>query len=471
MPIAPVMHRQPFPSAARRLAPWRGWVAAGIAAVVVGLLGAPVAAQSSPGVTTTTAPVITTIPSALDVDPPKTKAEQDAAHKALIETLALAPVDSPPQPDDPFQAIVDTKEAVAHAALARLQMTARSDEANVKALAAAQSLREAKLMEVAAMKVRDDAIHELSAERHRLSKLTVRAYVTGGNTDLDQYRAYLEGDTTDPAAGRQILFTQVLLRQKQVTVQANRALAAARSKLRDVRVVVAAAEQKAIRLLGIASDLTRRRFTAEQDHLEALAAAQTADATLRAAAHLPVTPVTVDAPLIGLPRLSPEDLAGWFASSPYRPRVATPIADYAKWFIAEGRSEGIRGDIAFAQAVLETGGFANTDSVIGNNFSGIGHYDNLPLGWTFPSPRLGVRAQIQLLKSYAVKKPDYADTLVDKRLHGPAGCCPTWGDLTTVWATDPNYGPQVMLIYTAMVDYALQRRARGEGFDDPIPGQ
>ena len=42
----------------------------------------------------------------------------------------------------------------------------------------------------------------------------------------------------------------------------------------------------------------------------------------------------------------------------------------------------------------------------------------VPLGFIFPSPRVGVRAQIQLLKSYAVKKPHYANPLVDKRLHG-----------------------------------------------------
>ena len=76
-----------------------------------------------------------------------------------------------------------------------------------------------------------------------------------------------------------------------------------------------------------------------------------------------------------------------------------------------------------------------------------------------------MRAQIQLLKSYALKKPEYADPLVDKRLRGPAGCCPTWGDLTKKWATDPGYGPKVMLIYTAIVDFALKRRAAGQGLE------
>lgn len=451
MPIAIPMHRELSRRDHRRAARRRGSVVAGIALVVLGLVGAPAAAQTRPDV----------------ADPPKTKAQHDASVKALEETLALAPDASPPQADDPFQEVVDANVVAGRRALARLDITARSNDANVKALAAAEQLKAAKLKETAALQVRKAAVSELASERSRLSKLTVRAYVTGGDVDVEQYRAYVEGDTTDPSAGRQIMFNQVLARQKQVTEQAHRDLDVARAKLADVRKVVAVAEDKAIRLLGIASDLTRRRAAAEQAHLQAVAAADLANVRLRTAANHPIVPVSVDVPLIGLPRLNAEDLAGWFLQSPYRPRVSTPIQDYALWFIQEGRSEGIRGDVAFAQAVLETGGFANTDSVLGNNFSGIGHYDNLPLGWTFPSPRMGVRAQIQLLKSYAVKKPNYANTLVDKRLHGPAGCCETWGDLTTVWATDPTYGPKVMLIYTAIVDYALKRRARGEGFDDP----
>ena len=445
------MHPEQPLRASRRAAHRRGWVVAVVLAVVLGLLAGPASAQTQPD----------------EADPPKTKAEQEAAAKALEETLALAPEDPPPAADDPFQAVVDAAVVVDQKALARLDITGRSNEANEKAFAAAQELTVAKEKEAAAVAVRKAATRELADERDRLSDLTVRAYVTGGDAEVEQYRAYVEGDTTDPAAGREIMFAQVLDRQKEVTEQAHQDLDAAKAKVRDVRKIVAVAEDKAVRLLGIASELTRRRAAAELAHLKAVEEADAADKALRTAANRPIEPVSVDVPLIGLPRLNAEDLAGWFEQSAYRPKVSTPMADYARWFIQEGRSEGIRGDVAFAQAVLETGGFTNTDSVLGNNFSGIGHYDNLPLGWTFPSPRMGVRAQIQLLKSYAVKKPQYANTLVDKRLHGPAGCCVTWGDLTTVWATDPTYGPKVMLIYTAIVDYALKRRARGEGFDDP----
>ena len=58
---------------------------------------------------------------------------------------------------------------------------------------------------------------------------------------------------------------------------------------------------------------------------------------------------------------------------------------------------------------------------------------------------------------------------MDDRLREPAGCCPTGGDLTTVWATALVNGPKVMMIYTDIVAYALARRAAGQGLDDPRP--
>jgi hypothetical protein len=425
-------------------------VLAVVGALILGLLAEPAMAQ---GVD--------------DLDRSKTKSEHEAAVEALEDTLALAPEDQPASPDDPFQDVVDTQARVAELALERIDATTKSEAANLVALDAASALQAAQAKESAAIDVRTDAIAELNRERKRLSDLTVRAYVTGGQSAVDDYRAYVEGDTTDPETGRQIMFDQVLDRQKDVTEQARADLSRARKKLKAIRAVVAAARDEAARRLATASELTRQRAEADRAHLEAQGEAAAADAALRSAAGRPIQPVPEGVSLIGMPRLNAEDLAGWFESGPYQPRTTTPIIDYATWFIKDGRAEGIRGDIAFAQAVLETGGFANTDSVVANNFSGIGHYDNAPLGFIFPSPRAGVRAQIQLLKGYAIKGPKYANPLVDKRLRGPAGCCPTWGDLTTVWATDPTYGPKVMMLYTSMVDFALKRRARGEGFDDP----
>ena len=454
MPIFPVMHREPSPRTGGPAAPRRR-LAAVVAMLSLGLLASPVAAQTGPDA----------IP---EEQGPKTAQEQAAADAALLETLALAPEEVSPSPDDPFAQLAAARLDADRAAVVRLNAVARSSDANAKAMETAAALQRAQRREDAARNVRNTARAELEEERGRLSDLTVQAYVTGGDVAVENYRAYLEGDTTDPAAGRKIMFSQVLDGQEQITADAADALDEAVATLKRARGSRERAERRAADAMALASELTRRRAAAEGAHLAALDDMRQASEVLRSGAGRSSEVVPLDAAIIGLPRLEPEDLAGWFLAGPWRTRVTTPIEDYARWFIEEGRAEGIRGDIAFAQAVLETGGFANTDSVIANNFSGIGHYDNAPLGFIFPSPRAGVRAQIQLLKGYAVKEPAYANPLVDRRLRGPAGCCQTWGDLTTVWATDPTYGPKVMLLYTSLVDYALARRARGEGFDPAL---
>jgi hypothetical protein len=154
-----------------------------------------------------------------------------------------------------------------------------------------------------------------------------------------------------------------------------------------------------------------------------------------------------------------EEMAAWFATWQVMPtRAGAPPADLARFFIEEGAAEGFRGDVAFAQAILETGSFTNQDTVNFNNYAGIGHCDSCPSGWAFPSPQMGVRAQIQLLKSYVYDEPEYVNDLVDRRLRGPAGCCQTWNELSGVWATGGGYGALIMSIYLDMLEWLYQQR-------------
>jgi hypothetical protein len=156
---------------------------------------------------------------------------------------------------------------------------------------------------------------------------------------------------------------------------------------------------------------------------------------------------------------TPDELAAWFAQFQIVPtRSHAPASDLARWFVEEGAVEGLRGDVAFAQAILETGSFTNLDTVNHNNYSGIGHCDSCPSGWTFPSPQAGVRAQIQLLKSYIYEQPEYQNDLVDRRLRGPAGCCQTWNELSGVWASAGGYGAHIMRIYQDMLEWLYQQR-------------
>ncbi len=84
---------------------------------------------------------------------------------------------------------------------------------------------------------------------------------------------------------------------------------------------------------------------------------------------------------------------------------ACSLEQLAVMFLEEGAAEGVRGDVAFAQSLHETGFFKYTGIVTPtqNNYAGIGALNNNKRGEaaTFPDPRTGVRAQIQHLKAYA----------------------------------------------------------------------
>lgn len=84
--------------------------------------------------------------------------------------------------------------------------------------------------------------------------------------------------------------------------------------------------------------------------------------------------------------------------------VAQSVLDLLPLYLSEGETEGVRGDIAFAQSCLETGNFGFSGSEVTleqNNFCGMGVTDNGMKGNSFDTPQLGIRAQIQHLKAYA----------------------------------------------------------------------
>lgn len=81
------------------------------------------------------------------------------------------------------------------------------------------------------------------------------------------------------------------------------------------------------------------------------------------------------------------------------------VEELAEIFLEEGKAEGVRGDVAWAQSLHETGYFKFGGIVLPdqNNYGGIGALNGNSQGQaaTFPDPRTGVRAQIQHLKAYA----------------------------------------------------------------------
>ncbi len=166
--------------------------------------------------------------------------------------------------------------------------------------------------------------------------------------------------------------------------------------------------------------------------------------------------------ILGPAALTAAELVSWFNAQGYADSTSTPILQLAQWYLSEGQAEGVRGDIAFAQAVLETGGFASPDAVAANNYAGIGHCDLCPSGLPFPSPLLGVRGQIQLLRAYADPSLSTAQLASPPAVAQVApegqsvrGCCGTWQSLTGVWASSPIYGNSILSLYLSMLAAAL----------------
>lgn len=122
------------------------------------------------------------------------------------------------------------------------------------------------------------------------------------------------------------------------------------------------------------------------------------------------------------------------------PKVSQKYLNLPKLFLEEGKKEGVRGDIAFAQSLHETGFFKFGGDVLSeqNNFAGIGAVGNGQKGCFFKTPREGVRAQIQHLKAYASNK-NLKYACIDPRfVKVKRGCAPCVEDLAGLWAY-PGY--------------------------------
>ena len=120
--------------------------------------------------------------------------------------------------------------------------------------------------------------------------------------------------------------------------------------------------------------------------------------------------------------------------------------EIAKLYKEEGDIEGINYDIAFSQMCVETSflRFGGDLKSTQNNFAGLGAIGGSSEGASFPSARIGIRAQIQHLKAYATTEP-LVQEVVDPRFNFVArGVAPLIDLLTGRWNADPNYGDKIL---------------------------
>lgn len=183
-------------------------------------------------------------------------------------------------------------------------------------------------------------------------------------------------------------------------------------------------------------------FCDNQEDVNAYVAAGGAEAAAKAICSALIDNIfTVDTahdetPIMGSSAATAEQLNEHLLS--VNPR-ATGYLHLAAIFLDEGAKEGVRGDGAFCQTLIETGYFKFGGDVQPgqHNFAGLGATGGVP-GLTFADDRTGIRAQIQHLKAYATTEP-LTQTCVDPRYkYVTKGCAQTFENLSGKWAV-PGY--------------------------------
>ena len=165
-------------------------------------------------------------------------------------------------------------------------------------------------------------------------------------------------------------------------------------------------------------------------------------------------------PIMGQAQATKERIAAYIVSK--NPLAASYAAELAAAYIEEGRAEGVRGDIAAAQSVLETGNFTFAGSAVTldqNNFCGMGVTTRGMKGNSFATMREGVRAQIQHLKAYATADPLVGDCVDPRYKWVEKGCAPyvEWlgqkeNPKGKGWAAGADYGAKIKRVLSAMIE-------------------
>jgi hypothetical protein len=142
-----------------------------------------------------------------------------------------------------------------------------------------------------------------------------------------------------------------------------------------------------------------------------------------------------------------------------KPKLTCSVKDIVHYYWKEAGKEGIRPDVAFAQAILETGTFRYGGDVLPtqNNFCGLGTVGGGVKGATFKDAEMGVRAHIQHLLAYTDKKP--STKIIDPRyelahkVRARDGFCTTWYQLNGNWAKGGYYAEKIMTVWERMMNY------------------
>jgi hypothetical protein len=296
--------------------------------------------------------------------------------------------------------------------------------------------------------------HDLDIAHENLQQAAVDAYINAGSGRLETAIAAIARAGSALDASRTMHLIGSFSDQENELVQEYEGLEA---RLVAQREQVAAQKRDADVMLASA------KLKVDQDSTQIAHAHVRLTATVLGIMEFEKAATSASSPILGPSLLSAQQLADFVRRSGYHPRITVPLDELAQDYITEGEAAGVRGDVAFAQSILETGGFSFPGGgqvlVHDNNFAGIGACDSCKHGFSFPTAQIGVRAQMQALRIYV--DPDLKiDTLKDplvmpKMLNlGFRGKVQTWWDLWGTWATGAFYGQRVYDIYERMAAFA-----------------
>lgn len=173
--------------------------------------------------------------------------------------------------------------------------------------------------------------------------------------------------------------------------------------------------------------------------------------------------------IMGSSNISVEQMVNYYNANQVYPTFyldsdAPNIETFCKIYMEECEMEGIRVEVAFAQAMKETGflRFKGQVRIEQYNFAGIGAVDSGEIApASFDSVREGIRAQVQHLKAYAstgVLKSACVDPRFNLVTRGTAPYVEWLGiqenPYGVGWATSKNYGYSIKNDYIGqMVKY------------------
>jgi Mannosyl-glycoprotein endo-beta-N-acetylglucosaminidase len=350
-------------------------------------------------------------------------------------------------PDAGIQLLKTMQQANADLKAAELELVpARHSVAAAKRKRASAG-REQKRLEAVAHKTQQ----RLEATRTLLHQAAVEAYIHAGDAQLmNAISGYLSTTSVVDAGSRlHVLGTfgsnekHVLDEYLALKERVDRQVAHIRDVARRAAAVLRAANKHVSDLRSTIDD-ARTRLAVSLAGIQDFQTAAT----------------SATSPILGPSRLTAKQMADFVIAEHAKPNITVPIEVLAQIYLDEGDKTGVRGDVAFAQSILETGGFAHPGSAATeNNFAGIGWCDSCAHGFDFPDADTGVRAQMQLLRVYV--DPEFPDASYKEEILLPGtlrlgfrGKVQTWWDLWGTWATGALYGQRVYDIYQRMVVFA-----------------